>query len=307
MTRSGPFLRDTALHYLWRAGSAVRDLFQREDDTPPWVTVSVGGLPAEVAAGIARTLQFDLGQAWQRAGSAVIGSLEPPDGLLARGIVARSSLEDTDPALIEVLREAGEKWGPLGVARVAAHLTDPDVLVQSLRQGDRGPAYPPSGWELPPSVRRRIVRDTLLNHHSERRTPDGPIDSCECGDLRLGQGWSDHLADVLLEAIDRGRAVTSADPLEGPQPPAEDVPPWPPAGYVLMPAGQITEFLGRQVILPPGREAVPEGPVVLVSARFGHLQDGDQSPDVVLVTLEGLPEPYALMPSDRVAVRDTGR
>jgi hypothetical protein len=303
--RSGPYLRDTAMHYLWRAGTAVRDLFRREE-TPPWVTVSAGGLPADVAAGIARTLSFDLGQAWRNAGAAVVGTLEPPQDLLARGIVQRSGLEDTDPDLIERLREAGKRWGPLGVARVAANLTDPDVLVQSLRQRDRGPAVPVTGWDLEPWQRRQILRDTLLNHHLERRTADGPIDGCECGELRWGQGWSDHVADVLLEALDRGHAVTSADPLEQPEQ-GEDPAPWPPAGYTLMPAGQITEFLGRQVILPPGREAVPEGPVVLLSARFGHLQDGDQSPDVVLVTLEGLSEPYALMPSDRVAVRDVGR
>lgn len=187
-TRSGPYWRDTALHYLHRLTQ---------------LRVTRAG---------------DLAAHWQGIGSAVVGTLQPPAGLLARGIVHRSSLEDTDPDLIDALRQAGAKWGPLGVAITAAHLTDPDVLAQCLRQGDRAPRVPITGWDLEPDQRRSILRDTLLNHHLQRRNWNGPIDGCECGDLRLGQGWSDHVADVILEGLERGRAVTSTDPLPTPEP-----------------------------------------------------------------------------------------
>ena len=39
---------------------------------------------------------------------------------------------ETDARLIELLREAGNEWGPLGVALAAARLTNVDVLVAKL-------------------------------------------------------------------------------------------------------------------------------------------------------------------------------
>lgn len=43
-----------------------------------------------------------------------------------------SSLEDTDPNLISQLKVMGDNWGPLGVARTAALLTDTDLLIKGL-------------------------------------------------------------------------------------------------------------------------------------------------------------------------------
>jgi len=39
---------------------------------------------------------------------------------------------ETDPKLIELLREAGNEWGPMDVALAAARLTNVDVLVAKL-------------------------------------------------------------------------------------------------------------------------------------------------------------------------------
>lgn len=41
---------------------------------------------------------------------------------------------DVSPVLLELLRAAGDEWGPLGVALAAAHLTDPAVVVWQLRR-----------------------------------------------------------------------------------------------------------------------------------------------------------------------------
>lgn len=49
------------------------------------------------------------------------------------GWLRRPGLEDVDPECIERLRELGDRFGPLGVAIVAAALTDPNVLVAHLR------------------------------------------------------------------------------------------------------------------------------------------------------------------------------
>jgi hypothetical protein len=40
--------------------------------------------------------------------------------------------ERFDPRLVEILRKAGDEWGPLSVALAAAELTDVDVLVAKL-------------------------------------------------------------------------------------------------------------------------------------------------------------------------------
>jgi hypothetical protein len=44
----------------------------------------------------------------------------------------RKPLEDTDPRLLTILTSAGNEWGALGVALVAASLTDRDVLIRQL-------------------------------------------------------------------------------------------------------------------------------------------------------------------------------
>ena len=43
----------------------------------------------------------------------------------------------TDPALLELLRDAGSRWGPLGVALAAASLTDPMVVISRLALAGR--------------------------------------------------------------------------------------------------------------------------------------------------------------------------
>jgi hypothetical protein len=157
--------------------------------------------------------------------------------------VRRSSLEDVDPQVVEVLRDAGNRWGALGVALVAAHLTDPDVLVHRLRSGHR------LGY-----------RDTTL-----------PTEEDSDGEKQPDPGVPDE---------------------EGEK------------GWTWIAAGQATEFLGRHIRFPVTREAVPEGDVVLESARFGHLNDGDHAPDVVYLKVLGHPHEYALTHSDKIQVRD---
>lgn len=59
------------------------------------------------------------------------------------------STKETDPELVEMLREAGRKWGPLGVALAAAGLTDSEVLIKNL-SGETRPARseePERSWE----------------------------------------------------------------------------------------------------------------------------------------------------------------
>lgn len=50
------------------------------------------------------------------------------------------------PGLIEVLREAGDEWGPLGVALAAARLTNVDVLVSQLAEDSRPAMDAASDW-----------------------------------------------------------------------------------------------------------------------------------------------------------------
>lgn len=47
------------------------------------------------------------------------------------------NLDDTAPGLIELLKKAGDEWGPLGVAEVAAQLTDQDTLIKRLQRERR--------------------------------------------------------------------------------------------------------------------------------------------------------------------------
>jgi hypothetical protein len=58
--------------------------------------------------------------------------------------------EATDPRLTEILRAAGDEWGPLGVALAAAQLTSADVLIQALQvqapPSDDTSPLPPGRW-----------------------------------------------------------------------------------------------------------------------------------------------------------------
>jgi hypothetical protein len=45
---------------------------------------------------------------------------------------------ETDARLVELLREAGNEWGPLGVAIAAARLTDVDMLITQLEADHNG-------------------------------------------------------------------------------------------------------------------------------------------------------------------------
>ena len=40
------------------------------------------------------------------------------------------------PRLIQILKDAGDEYGPLGVALAAASLTDPQVLIWELQNPD---------------------------------------------------------------------------------------------------------------------------------------------------------------------------
>lgn len=55
-------------------------------------------------------------------------------------------LDEMDPALVRLLRVAGDRWGPLGVALAAAQLTDPAAVVAGLTGDGDGDAQPiPAG------------------------------------------------------------------------------------------------------------------------------------------------------------------
>ena len=45
---------------------------------------------------------------------------------------------EVDPELLELLHDAGRRWGPLGVAIAAASLTDRDALLAKLVGGATG-------------------------------------------------------------------------------------------------------------------------------------------------------------------------
>lgn len=73
--------------------------------------------------------------------------------------------EEASEALLEVLRRAGDEWGPLGVALVAARLADPRAVVRELSAQLVGEEHrrrrdlqalvapvPPEGWPKPQIV-----------------------------------------------------------------------------------------------------------------------------------------------------------
>lgn len=193
-----------------------------------------------------------LGEGWsEHAARAVFDALPTVQGRTDAPL-RRSGLEDVDPELVELLRTAGDRWGPLGVALVASTLTDPNVLVAYLRRGAPGPVQP------------IYARDDA----GEKGTSAPDVVA---------------MADELTAKRDPGPTTSS--------------------GWLNVHAGQLTEFVGRTIVLPD-REDLPQGELVMTSARFERLQDGDGQPDVVLVALEGLPEPYAVLVADMVRVRN---
>lgn len=63
------------------------------------------------------------------------------------------SLEETDPRLLDVLRRAGDEWGPAGVARAAAMLartpdTPPDPLTCPTCRTLVDPDHPDPGHDV---------------------------------------------------------------------------------------------------------------------------------------------------------------
>lgn len=179
-----------------------------------------------------------LGEGWsEHAVAAIFDALPTVQGRADApppGFLRRSGLEDVDPELVELLRHAGDRWGPLGVALVASTLTDPNVLVARLRHPSSIGIIQPVGSQT-------------------TEQPD-------------------------------------AHPGHGP-------------GWTSVNAGQLTEFLGRTIVLPHDVENVPHEPVELVSARFEHQHDGNTGPDAVLVTIAGHEHPYMLLPNHQVQVR----
>jgi hypothetical protein len=48
---------------------------------------------------------------------------------------------------------------------------------------------------------RDKIAHAVLGHYPERRTPDGPISGCSRKDLRLGESYAFHLADLVIDAL----------------------------------------------------------------------------------------------------------
>lgn len=141
--------------------------------------------------------------------------------------------------------------------------------------------------------------DALRAHTPLHRSEDGPIVGCTCGELRLGDAWSVHAA---LAVFDNLATVEGHEPVQ----PRTDEPitaAGSPPGYRSVKAGGVTEFAGRHVILPPDLHDVPQGPVLLESARFEFHTDGNTAPDAVLVKIAGHEQPYMLLPDHVVQVQ----
>lgn len=288
------------------------------DPTPAWVTLSVGGLAQSEATALAATLGGDLYRQQLRGPSAVSTRFEAQFG--HADPIRRSSLEDVDVECVEALREAGGKWGPLGVALVAAHLTDPDVLVARLRENYR-PGY--RDTLRPPLLEEAQHR--LLGHFPRwgGEDGDGPLEGCTCGHMLAwgGPGYAEHLARVAFDL--EGRPGVTAEQGEDldrdlygtglpedvhviratPETIAQIRPANRP-NYVDVAAGSATEFLGRLVVLPD-RPWLPQGEHVLEEATPGILEgteDDDIPSECVYVRLRGHEQPYALLHGWRLLV-----
>lgn len=90
----------------------------------------------------------------------------------------RKDLAEVSEELLAELRILGNKFGPMGVATVAAELTDMKVLLHILTEEAAKPgALQTPTEEEPPPTPSTLVRDleALLNMHSaenESNTPD---------------------------------------------------------------------------------------------------------------------------------------
>lgn len=93
----------------------------------------------------------------------------------ARTARAAAGVHDADERLVELLRTAGDEWGPLGVALVAAQLTDPAAVVARLA-GPQGEPRPEGGaaadWDA------RGVHPAGMSPHPFRPDTHGRAHRC---------------------------------------------------------------------------------------------------------------------------------
>lgn len=123
----------------------------------------------------------------------------------------REDAEDTtDPKLIAALRHLGDDFGPLGVALVAARLTDPRVLVNHL-------TYPAGQVQQEPEDHDAVA---VVEHRSEfRELPQHPgrwIATCRLGDW-VGSGTHDEVEHSADRHYDDALTVTLAAPTAQPE------------------------------------------------------------------------------------------
>lgn len=79
--------------------------------------------------------------------------------------------------------------------RIAAGVVPPDA---EIRAGEPRPAPDLElVWRHPLF---RVIEQTIIEHTTVR-TEDGPIRACGCGKLKLGQSWTQHVAELLLPAL----------------------------------------------------------------------------------------------------------
>lgn len=103
-----------------------RTLSPLTSDPAEWIDQSlISGYPMWQNARDPAAMSRDAGQTWY-----FVDDRREPD-------------EDTDPELVDLLADAGNRWGALGVALAAAELTDPEVLIGHLRREPRDPIEAP--------------------------------------------------------------------------------------------------------------------------------------------------------------------
>lgn len=103
-----------------------------------------------------------------------LGLLPPPDWA-----PVEPAGPDTDPRLLDLLKTAGDEWGPLGVALAAAQLTDVAVLRRLLQAR---PAFPQDALALPVDQMGLSVRSRNALLREGYRTA-GQLVSVTAGDL----------------------------------------------------------------------------------------------------------------------------
>lgn len=91
--------------------------------------------------------------------------------------------ENVDPYLTEALRGLGDSYGPLGVALVAAELTDPNVLVERLGENNRAPIYA--------NPRPSVIDWTFLDDEPrETRVPAAWVGDAFPDEIQPGDTWN---------------------------------------------------------------------------------------------------------------------